>query len=73
MNFLNFNNAIINITNVNKISVQSNKIYIESDGKHYEYTIDRKEYYKIIDELHKAFDTDNNISFNVDVIDTFEK
>ncbi len=70
MNFLNFNNAIINIRDVNKISIQNNKIYILTNGKQYEYNVTEEEAKNIAIELHEKFDTTNNITINANVIDT---
>lgn len=52
MNFLNFNNAIINIKEVDKITVQNNKIYVMVNGNQYEYEVTEKNAKNLSKNLH---------------------
>lgn len=71
MNFLNFNNAIINIKEVDKITVQNNKIYVMVNGNQYEYEVTEENAKKAAIELHKELTTSGNITIDIDVTDTF--
>lgn len=67
-NFLNFNNEIINISNIKKISIQNKHLSILlDDGICYDYDIEESNIKTLISKLHDHFNTSNNITLDFDI------